>query len=133
MIILIFNICVLSHSHVQLFATPWTITRQAPLSMEFSRQEYWIGEPFPSPGDLPNLGSNLGLLHCRQILYHLSYQHNLAKILPQNILFQMYSIVLFDTVISVQILPFCDGRGIVFIFLSCGEENIKLILMKPYY
>ena len=133
MIILIFNICVLSHSHVQLFATPWTITHQAPLSVEFSRQEYWIGEPFPSPGDLPNLGSNLGLLHCRQILYHLSHQHNLAKILPQNILFQMYSIVLFDTVISVQMLPFCDGGGVVFIFLSCGEENIKLILMKPYY
>ena len=32
----------------------WTINRQAPLSMEFSRQEYWSGLPFPSPGDLPN-------------------------------------------------------------------------------
>ena len=38
-------------SHVQLFATPWTITHQAPLSMEFSRQEYWSGLPWPSPGD----------------------------------------------------------------------------------
>ena len=35
---------------------PQTIARQAPLSMEFSRQEYWSGLPFPSPGDLPNLG-----------------------------------------------------------------------------
>ena len=35
------------------FATPWTIALQAPLSMEFSRQEYWNGLPFPSPGDLP--------------------------------------------------------------------------------
>ena len=34
------------------FATPWTITCQAPLSMEFSRQEYWSGSPFPSLGDL---------------------------------------------------------------------------------
>ena len=34
--------------------TPWTITLQAPLSMEFSRQEYWSGQPYPSPGDLPN-------------------------------------------------------------------------------
>ena len=34
--------------------TPWTIAHQAPLSMEFSRQEYWSGLPFPSPGDLPN-------------------------------------------------------------------------------
>ena len=41
-------------SHVRLFVTPWTITCQAPLSMEFSRQEYWSGLPFPSPGDLPN-------------------------------------------------------------------------------
>ena len=36
--------------------TPWTVTCQAPLSMEFSRQEYCSGLPFPSPGDLPNLG-----------------------------------------------------------------------------
>ena len=40
-------------SHVQLFAIPWTLALQAPLSMEFSRQEYWSGLPFPSPGDLP--------------------------------------------------------------------------------
>ena len=38
-----------SFSHVQLFGTPWTITYQAPLSMGFSRQEYWSGLPFPSP------------------------------------------------------------------------------------
>ena len=42
-------ICVLSH--LQLFATPWTIASQAPLSMEFSRQEYWSGLPLPSSGD----------------------------------------------------------------------------------
>ena len=36
--------------------TPWTAAHQAPLSMEFSRQEYWSGLLFPSPGDLPNLG-----------------------------------------------------------------------------
>ena len=41
-------------SHVQIFATPWTVAYQAPQSMEFSRQEYWSGLPFPSPGDLPN-------------------------------------------------------------------------------
>ena len=35
---------------------PWTIAHQAPLSMEFSRKEYWNGLPFPSPGDLPNPG-----------------------------------------------------------------------------
>ena len=36
--------------------TPWTLARQPPLSMGFFRQEYWSGLPFPSPGDLPNLG-----------------------------------------------------------------------------
>ena len=35
---------------------PWSVACQAPLSMEFSRQEYWSGLPFPSPWDLPNLG-----------------------------------------------------------------------------
>ena len=43
-------------SHVQLFATPWTIAHQAHLSMEFSRQEYWSGLPFLPPGDCPNPG-----------------------------------------------------------------------------
>ena len=45
-----------SLSHVRLFATPWTVAYQAPPSMEFSRQEYWSGLPFPSPGHLPNPG-----------------------------------------------------------------------------
>ena len=43
-----------SLNHVQLFATPWTVAHQAPLFMGFSRQEYWSGVPFPSPGDLPD-------------------------------------------------------------------------------
>ena len=43
-------------SRVRLFETPWTVAYQAPLSIEFSRQEYWSGLPFPSPGDLPNPG-----------------------------------------------------------------------------
>ena len=46
-----------SLSRVQLFATPWTVAYQDPLSMGFSRQEYWGGLPFPSPEGLP---------HCRQ-------------------------------------------------------------------
>ena len=48
--------CVLPLSRVQLFGTPWTVARQAPLSMGFFKQEYWSGLPFPSPGDLPDLG-----------------------------------------------------------------------------
>ena len=45
-----------SLSRVWLFATPWTVAHQAPPSMGFSRQGYWSGLPFPSPGDLPNPG-----------------------------------------------------------------------------
>ena len=52
--------CVCVHAHVlnrvQLFVTPWTVAHQAPLSMEFFRQEYWSGFPFPTPGDRPNPG-----------------------------------------------------------------------------
>ena len=43
-----------SLSHVRLFGTPWTVAYQAPPSMGFSRQEYWRGLPFPSPGDCPD-------------------------------------------------------------------------------
>ena len=116
-----------SLSHVWLFATPWTIQ-----PMEFSRTEHWSGQPFPSPGDLPNPGIeprsptlqadslpaepqgkprntgvgslsllqwifptqelNWGLLHCRWILYQLSYQGS-----PQYTLLRQYSINIIET------------------------------------
>ena len=53
--------------------TPWTVVCQAPPSIGFFRQEYWSGLPFPTPGDLPDLGINpaspASVLLCRQILY----------------------------------------------------------------
>ena len=49
-----------SLSRVRLFATPWTIAYQVLLSKGFSRQEYWRGWPFPSPGNLPNPGIEPG-------------------------------------------------------------------------
>ena len=60
--------------YVWLFAMLWTLAHQAPLSVEFSRQEFRSGLPFPPPGDLPSTGIKLGLLHRGWILYHLSYQ-----------------------------------------------------------
>ena len=51
--------CVLSR--VPFLATPWTVAHQAPLSMGFSRQEYWSGLPFPSPGYIPDPGSQSAL------------------------------------------------------------------------
>ena len=50
-------LCMLSI--VQLFVTPWPVAHHAPLSMEFSRQEYWSGLTFPAPGNLPNSGIKL--------------------------------------------------------------------------
>ena len=56
------------------FGTPWTVAHQAPLSMGFSRQEYWVGLPFPVPQDLPDPGVKTCIfcVSCigRQILYH---------------------------------------------------------------
>ena len=59
----LYSVCVLSHfNRVWLFTTPWTIARQAPLSMGFSSQEYWSGLPCLPSGVLPNTGSNQTLL-----------------------------------------------------------------------
>ena len=68
------RVCVLSHfSSVQLSVILWTTARQVPLSMGFSRQEYWSGLPFSVPGDLPNPGiTHTSLNICcigRQVLY----------------------------------------------------------------
>ena len=54
--------------------TPWTVACQAPLSMGLSRQGYWSGLPFFFQGIFPTQELNSGLLHCRQILYQLSYE-----------------------------------------------------------
>ena len=72
---------VLSHfSHVLIFATLWTVTRQAPLSMGFSRQGYWNGLPCPPPGDFPELGVELVSLMSTALagwfFYHLHHLGN---------------------------------------------------------
>ena len=65
---------------------PWTLACQAPLSMRFSRQKYWNGLPFPSPGNLPDPGIESGLLHCRQMIYQLRGKPNLLTSLHYLIL-----------------------------------------------
>ena len=83
--------CMLScFSRVQLFATSWTVAFQAPLSMGFSRQEYWSGLPYPPPSDLPDPGIDPGPLtstcigrHRIRILY---YWHHLGS--PHDSLFK---------------------------------------------
>ena len=62
-------LCACCRSVVSNFATPWTVARQAPLSMGFPRQEYWSGLPFLLQGIFPTQGLNPCLLYCKQILY----------------------------------------------------------------
>ena len=71
----IFYVCACARfTYVQLFTSPWTVACQAPLSVEFSRQEYWRGLPFSSPGNLPHPGTETVSLRIscvgRQILYY---------------------------------------------------------------
>ena len=68
------SVCVSRSVHVWFFVTPWTVACQAPLSMEFSRQEYWRGSHSLLQGIFPTQAVNPGLLHCRKILYCLSHQ-----------------------------------------------------------
>ena len=78
-IIKIFAACMLSH--VWLSVTAWTVARQAPLSVAFSRQEHWSGLPFCSPVDLPNIGiqpMSPALQVSSLLLSHQGRHHNLA-------------------------------------------------------
>ena len=59
---------------------PMDYVCQAPLSMEFFRQEYWSGWPFSSPDDCPERGIKPGPRHCRQILYHVSHQGSPSRL-----------------------------------------------------
>ena len=85
-------------------AISWTVACQALLSMEFSRQEYWSGLPFPTQGLDP------GLLHCRQILYHLSHQWHL--------------------ILSSQLFKNCFGN---FLYLNCPQAPIPIDLNLSFF
>ena len=75
-------VLILSLSCIQLIATPWTVACQDPLSMGFSRQEYWSGLLFPSPGDLPDPGMEPGSLnwHKRAVAFQVTKTEQAVKI-----------------------------------------------------
>ena len=114
--------CVQSLSRVRLYATPWTIAHQSTLSMEFSRQEYWNGLPFPSPGDLPNTRIKPASLAAKQKLSLIASgnaEHPLWKtvwkfltesniLLPYDVVSMLISIYSHELKIFVQIL-YKDG------------------------
>ena len=101
-------------SHVRLFATTWTVAYQAPPSMGFSRQEYWSGLPFPSPGDLPNPGIEPGS-HALQ-----------ADTLPSTELIFIYHLNAFFSVITLCIFFFFQYLT----FLSLSMARLKISLCK---
>ena len=63
-----------------LFATTWTVTCWAPLSMGFSRQEYWSGLPCPSPGDLPDQDRYLSVLHLPEAAFQMLLRRSCLKV-----------------------------------------------------
>ena len=74
--------CMLNHfSHAQLFVILWTVACQTPLSMGFSRQEYWSGSPCPPSGYLPNPGIEPGLPALQADSYGLSHQDKCVRVL----------------------------------------------------
>ena len=91
-----------SLSRVRLFMTPWTVAHQAPPSMGFSRQEYWSGLSFPSPGDLLNPGIKPGSPALQaeslpseppgkpRILIEVSYHISFRIVIKTTSLFNMY-------------------------------------------
>ena len=77
-------VCVWVAQSCPTLVTSWTVAHQVSLSMEFPKQEYWSGFPFPSPGDLPNPETEPGSPHSRQILYNPSHQARGLSPLPKS-------------------------------------------------
>ena len=94
--IALYATCACTFSHIQLFATPWTVARHAPLSMGFSRHEYWSGLSFPPPGDFPDPGIEL-----------------LSLVSPVLEADSLPAEPLGKPLRYVEILPFCIFRGYV--------------------
>ena len=108
-----------SLSHVGLCATPWTIAHQAPLSTEFSRQEYWSGLPFPSPGDFfdPGIKPRSPALQADSLLSKLQGSPKLYILYSPLLLLNHYSLPnkplsSFETFCYSVVMHGCDSRSI---------------------
>ena len=130
-----------SFSRVQLFAIPWTVARQAPLTMGFSRQEYWSGLPFPSPGVIYN--KLLQILYRRKSAstcntnvidsVHLFWPNppRLASTgeMDTSILFDLRTVLSVIVSVVAQIISYCNYDG--------GESPQTLSFLKvsdgPHY
>ena len=106
------------------FVTPCTVAHQAPLSMELSRQEYWSGFPFPSPGDLPYPGIEPKSLHCRHILYCLSQQGSPTYLYIHTCIFiYIHTYVLVCAQSLQSFLTLCDPARLLCPWDSLGKKT----------
>ena len=110
-----------SLSHVQLFATPWTVVCQVPSSMQYSRQGYWSGLPFPSQEIFPTQGLNPGLPLCRQTLYCLNHQGSPLRLISQSVQ-SLSHVQLFAT-------PWIAARQ-AFLSLTNSRSSLKLMSIE---
>ena len=126
-----------------LFATPWTVAHRAPLSMGFSRQEYWSGLPFPPPGDLPDPGLNpylLYLLHWqadslpqlpKRQLAHDNLLNLLSQILKvKNSMNKLFLILKFISLNHHQV-PYIYYT--LFCKILCFFSNVTELLSNAHY
>ena len=104
-----------SLSHVQLLATPWIVAYQAPLSMEFSRQEYWSGLPFPSPEDLPNPGCFFRW--CHFVLFR-----------NQSVIMDKLYNILYPSNINRNLITLVKRNDDIF-----GKNEYKLVNVKLFF
>ena len=107
------------------------VVHQALLSMGFSRQEYWSGLPFPSPRDPPNPGIDLSLLHCRQILYQLTYRESPSSEGCQKR--HLWSGDIYDKTWKLRILWGKAPGGKVIFKKSCMKNNKMVHTSKAIF
>ena len=133
-------LCMLGHfSHVWLFATPWTVAHQAPLSMGFSRQEYWSGLPCPPPGDLPNPGTKptslmppalAGGFFTTSSTWGVLQKHKDGEIGPEDVLLKVITDTQTHPVIPSEHLAYCAhgitkvlGWGVMILLQSSDPDR----------
>ena len=119
--------CVLSHfSCVQFFPAPWTVAHQAPMSMGFSRQEYWSGLPFLSPEDLPNPG-----IEPRSPSLQADSLTSEPPGKPQLLSYWSLNVCVHYTVLSVVHYQIKFSKHVFLLSLSClNLQGLPLLLRK---
>ena len=113
-----------SLSHVQLFATTWTVVCQAPLSMGFSKQDTGVGCRSLLQGIFPTQGLKPGLLHCRQSLYHLSHQGS-----PEERKVDCYSMGIVSILQDEKFLEICC----TIVYTTVHLKMVKMVISETCF